>query len=309
MIHQFRFSLVIIYLIGGFTVGILSSASAIAMEYDSWKRILELGELPERIVATLPSTTEILFELGLNTRIVAVTSLTGHLGYVPRIKRMADKKDKIGKFNISMETLVETGPDLIVLDRMAQPELLARIKRRKFPVYPAESGSLNKVTETILQLGLLTGTLSRARTIVGEMIRQKYVLREWVGKLDHRKRVLYAVSDGIYTTGGNTFLGEILQLAGLVNIFQDMDGWKKVSDEQIIKRNPELIIIPQEAGMGIQTLKNRPGFHRIEAVQKQNILILNIQETSRLSQPGTKIMDGAVRLFEKVYGIAIPMQK
>jgi len=279
------------------------SAPAVTVQ-DGLDREISLAEPAERIVATLPSTTEMVLRLGLAEKVVGVTSLIDYLAYVPEIQSIAQETEKIGGFEISTEKIASLNPDLVVVGASAQKDLLSRLKKLETEVYAVGSEGVADITEALLELGYLCGVLEEAQEIVGEMEFSRLRLQEAVSGLESRKRTLYIISKAIYTTGENTFQGKLLKMAGLRNVFSDISGFKKVSDEVIVERNPELILSGPHGtvGLTVEDLEERPGFDEIEAVREGEIVFLSKEENSMISQPGTRVIQGAIAVFEKVYG-------
>lgn len=54
-------------------------------------------------------------------------------------------------------------------------------------------------------------------------------------------------------SGGNTFIDELIRIAGGTNVFGDLEGWKIVSIEDLLARNPDIIIVNSGTGMGGKT--------------------------------------------------------
>jgi len=77
-----------------------------------------------------------------------------------------------------------------------------------------------------------------------------------VDQIEQKKKVFLEIwNDPLYTAGGDTFLGEALELAGLKNVFHDIKGFKAISIEQVIERDPEIFIITAGVPEDLQTLK------------------------------------------------------
>ncbi len=268
---------------------------------DGLGREVEVAGVPERIITTIPATTEIAFTLGLNEKIVGVYSDTEYLSYVPKIQAMAKKKEKIGSLNLSYEKIASLEPHLVIAGS-AQKDDISKIKNVVgAPVYVAGNQNVESVHRAVLEIGYLTGTLSRAQKVVGEMVWKEIRLEAAVEDLDEKKKVFYPLSPQMYTLGDNTFVGEALQLAGLVNVFGEISGYKQVSPEKIVAKNPELILGSEGMGLTAEKLKNKPGIKGTKAGKEDNILFLSSVEASMLQQPGTRIIDGAINLFERIY--------
>jgi len=268
---------------------------------DSLGREVTIDGPAESIVATIVSTTEIALDLNLENKLVGITSLTKYLSYVPELQEKAEDIEGVGGFTISIEKIAALDPDLILIDGAAQKDLVEKLTNIGATVYASGAESVEDVKEEILEIGYLAGKLGRAQAIVGEMEYKELMLEAAVSGLERRKRIFYAISKQMYTAGGNTFVGRGLELAGLNNVFSKVNGFKPVSNEEIVNRDPELIIATEDMGLDESTLRDRPGFESITAVKEGNILLLPRSADSMINQPGTKIIDGIINLFELVY--------
>ncbi|MBS3787184.1 ABC transporter substrate-binding protein [Candidatus Bipolaricaulota bacterium] len=294
-------SLLLITILLGLAVVNFGYAEATRTVTDSLDRQVSLSGNPERVVTTIPSTTEIALDLGLDERLVGVSDLTKYLSYVPKLQAKADKTEKVGKFKLSMEKIAALNPDLIIVDGVAQKDVVSKLEDLDTTVYAVGGKDIDEVSEAILELGYLTGTKDRAQEIVGQMAYKKFQLRGAVRELEEKKTTLYTLSERMYTVGENTLVGQVLELAGLDNVFSDLSGYKPVSTEKIIQRNPELIIATEISGLSVESLKNEVGLKGVKAIKEENILLLSRDEDSMINQRGTKIVDGAINLFERVY--------
>lgn len=268
---------------------------------DGLGREVTVEGTPERIITTIVSTTEIALDLGLADRLVGITSLTEYLSYVPELQKQAEEIEGIGGFTISLEKIAQVNPDFAIVDGSAQKDMVEKISDMGVPVFATTASDIEEVKRDILEIGYLTGELDRAKEIVGEMEYKEMMLYNAVAQLEERKAVFYTVSEQMYTTGDGTFVGRGIELAGLDNVFSEISGWKPASNEEIVNRNPDMIIATEDMGLDVDSLKKRPGFENIKAVEEGNVLLLPTGADSMLNQPATKIVDGIINLFELAY--------
>ena len=236
---------------------------------------VEASSPGQRIISMAPSITEILFELGLGDRVVGVTDFCTY-------PEAACKKTSIGGMvNPNVETWLSLKPDLII-DLGKSGRILQNAHSLGIPTFSAELGTLEDIFKTILKFG---DSLD-CKEAAGELVRK---LKNSIGYHQDRlkdipkKSVLIILGDSndptrdLYSVGRNTFLGEILDLAGGENILPvTMARYPKISKEFIIEKSPEVII---EAGpklrLSDQDLEKKKldwkRFATISAVQKSNI--------------------------------------
>ena len=96
-------------------------------------------------------------------------------------------------------------------------------------------------------------------------------------------------------------MDEIATMLGLKNVFADATGWAEISEEQVLKANPDVIVtIAMYFGEGqtpVDEILSRPGWQDLTAVKNGDILSL---QNNELSRPGPRIADGAQSLFDFV---------
>ncbi|MBO5963666.1 MAG: ABC transporter substrate-binding protein, partial [Bacteroidales bacterium] len=73
---------------------------------------------------------------------------------------------------------------------------------------------------------------------------------------------------GDYTAGGNTFINDIIRLAGGENLAKDLNGWA-ISKEAIFARQPDFIIVRQE---DLNTFKSTAPYNKLKAVIENRVL-------------------------------------
>jgi iron complex transport system substrate-binding protein len=119
------------------------------------------------------------------------------------------------------------------------------------------------------------------------------------------KTIYYEVSPlryGLWAAGKGTFMDEIGQMLGLTDIFEDVNGWGQVSEEEVIARNPDYIVTnAMDLGDGsnpVQEIEGRQGWDGISAVQKHEVTQL---DPNIITRPGPRLTDAAQALYDFVY--------
>ena len=85
--------------------------------------------------------------------------------------------------------------------------------------------------------------------------------------------------------GAGTFLHEMIELVGAVNIFADQNGWIGVSEELLVELNPDIILTSTDfLDDPIAEIIGRPGFDTIAAVQNGDVFIIDANASNRPSQ-------------------------
>ena len=122
-------------------------------------------DYPQRIVALSPSAGEILFAMGAEEQIAAVSEFTD---YPPE----AASKPVVGGFDgktLSMESILGFKPDFLYLTDGMHNFLIEQLEAYKIPYYLSKGNSIAAVKQEILDIGKITGHEAKAKEIVSEM--------------------------------------------------------------------------------------------------------------------------------------------
>ena len=203
---------------------------------------------PQRIIATLPSITEVLFDIGLGDRIIAVSDTTT---YPPEAATI----DKIGGlYDINRERIISLRPDLLILSN----ENVSLRRALPFPVLTVEHHSLAGVLDSYITIGELFGpeVLATAQT-------KRQELQDKLNAFKARTqgwqpvRTLIAIDrshgtgriQNLFVAGADSFLTEVIVLAGGENAAATIGLLApQLSAEGVISLAPEVIIDIQIPG-------------------------------------------------------------
>lgn len=196
---------------------------------------------PARIVSTAPSITEMLYALGLGDRVVGVTTFCH---YPPE----AASKPKIGNYlRPDLETIVALRPDLVVMERTGVRQA-ERLPALKLNVLEVDDGTIPGIYESIQRIGAAAGVPDRAAALCAEIRGGLDQIRRRLAQLP-RRRILFVVGhtpgrlENLIAAGRGSYLDQVIELAGAANIFRDaVATYPKVSIEQVLARNPEVIV-------------------------------------------------------------------
>ena len=114
------------------------------------------------------------------------------------------------------------------------------------------------------------------------------------------KSVYFEISPlqwGLYSAGSSSYMTELAEICGLKNIFADQeDAWLMVSEEQVIERNPDFIVMITGMGeAGVEEILARVGWGDITAVKNRKVFN---DALSDMARPGPRLKDAAIKLFD-----------
>lgn len=264
---------------------------------DDAGRSVVLSGSPRRLLALTPSSTEIVFALGGEDKIVAVDQWSD---YPPAAKL----KPRIPPFNPSLEQIIRLGPDLIFSTHGGAEPLLP-LERQGIKVLILAPRTLDDVYRNISLIGRIVDAQPRAERLVRAMRQRMAVILARVRDAPRPK--VFIELDGIdpsrpYTAGPGSFIDLLIRLAGGANVAAlSRTAWPQFSLEELLRADPDLIILgdalvpvnPQTPEM----VGRRPGWKRLRAVRRGAIYPI---ETEVVSRPGPRIVEG-LELLAKLF--------
>jgi len=196
---------------------------------------------PKRVVSFSPNITETLFALGQGGRVVGVTAFCYYPSEAARLEKVG------GYLNPDLEKVTMLSPDLIVL--LGRHDKVAEYGEKSgTPVLHVDMNSLATIDGGIRQLGEAMACGTEADALRGS-IRDFLdgVRRAVEGR--PRPKVLIVTTrqshdlNSLYTVGGESFVSEVVEIAGGVNIYADADqAYLEASKETVVLRAPEVIL-------------------------------------------------------------------
>lgn len=263
-------------------------------ETDALGNDVKFTEAPKSIITLIPSNTEILFALGLDKEITAVSDNDDY-------PEAATKKEKIGGMEFDTEKIISLNPDVIFAHETLSEAGLQQLRDAGLKVFVVKNaGNFDETYKTIEQIGHITGKADEAKKITEDM---KVKVKEVQAKVKDvkQKSAFVETSDepDIYTVGKDTFMQEMFDLANIKNVTADLTGWPKISPEEIVKRNPDTIIVNYNYVKGIvEKVKKRQGFDSITAVKNDAVVQVDVNLTSRT---GPRLAEGLEGIAKAVY--------
>jgi len=256
------------------------------------------AEAGPRYLSLAPSTTEILFSLGLNDNIVGVSS---YCNYPPEAKTKA----KIGDFSHpNMEKIIFLKPDYIFCTGLEQAPAITELRRLKFNVYVADPVNIQELLQSIQEIARITHKEKEAQALIAKMQADIEKVKARARLIPQEKRVKVFVEiwhEPLMTAGKGSFVDEIISLAGGINIAQGVRRpYSYFSPEQVVSLNPGCIILAyMDKQPPLQLLEARFGWSQIDALKNKRVF--NDIDPDELLRPGPRITAGLIALQERLY--------
>jgi len=235
-----------------------------------------------KIISLMPAFTEILFAIGASTQVAGIGNFCDWPPEAAKLPRMGDLLAP------DMEKIAAAKPDAIIIGKWKSSPTGERLRNAGFTVRELpDAESIEGIYANITAVGEIAGRRTEAAALVAKMKKELAA----IGKLPGGKRpAVYAEIDAKHwTTGGGTFLSDIIEKAGGRNVFAGKKGFFQVSWEDIVRANPDIIVDLSYARTDFSKL---PGAKGITAVK--NNAILTGLDKNLLTRPGPRAVE-AVR--------------
>lgn len=252
----------------------------------------------QRIISLTPATTEILFSLGLNKEIVGVTTFCS---YPPQ----AMNKEKIGTFSQpNIERILLLKPDIIFATGLEQASTVRKLKQLRLNVYVSNPSNIQELFVSIEEIGKLTRKKKEALNLINQIKTEIERIKERVESIPQDKRPTVFIEfwhDPLMTAGKGSFVDELINLAGGINIAHDTPrAYSYFSAEQVIKRNPDCIILGyMSKGGSSEAIRNRLGWQDIKAVRDR--CVYNDINPDLFLRPGPRLTEGLGEIHRRLY--------
>jgi iron complex transport system substrate-binding protein len=178
-------------------------------------------------------------------------------------------------------------------------------------VFVLDPHTVEGVFESILTVGRLTNRSVAADSLVRALRTRIGVVTEKVGHIlpDRRTSVFVGNPDNPshWTPGPGSFTADIIALAGGRNIADDLDPgkWGVYSLEQIVAKNPEVILTLSDTGdqetirrKVLEVAKGMPGWRDLRAIRSQRVCVL---PGAWVARPGPRVVQGVEQLARYLY--------
>lgn len=253
---------------------------------DETGRSLVVPDDPKRIVSFAPSITEIIFALGREDRLKGVSQFSD---FPPE----AAQFPSVGSYiHLDLEKIVALRPDLCFATRDGNPrDVVRRLASLDIPVYVVDPKNLEAVMTTIERMGELLNAASKANAVVREMRFRIDRVKALVATTSSRPRVFFQIEiSPIVSVGAQTFVSELIEMAGGINVAKVPARYPRFSREQVLALAPDVLMFTSMArgGRFDQVKKEWSKWTSMPAVRNQRILMV---DSNLFDRPSPRLVD------------------
>lgn len=251
---------------------------------------------PQRIVTFGQSDTEIVFALGLGSRLVGVCCEFDN--FPPAARRLPHVAGAAQKPNT--EKVISLRPDLMLnafpgADTWSKP-----LRDAGIPVFTTLARDFDDAVRDILTIGRLLGALPAAAKLAAGMQAEAQ-------QIQSRAEQAGAVScfldlGGLYTVAPGDFIYDLLERAGCDPVTSSAKTpFPQWSKEQLVRDDPDVYLFMSDSGTSVAGLKSDPALSKLTAVANNRVVSVNADVVSR---PGPRLAQGVRVLAVALHGEA-----
>jgi len=276
-------SLIIILMV----VAVTFSSAWARQVTDQLGRQVIVSDDPQRVVSLAPSITEIIFALGQEHRLKGATRFSD---FPPE----AISLPKVGSYvQLDLERIVALKPDLCIAIKDGNPrQTVVRLESLEVPVYVVDPRNLEAVIKTIIEIGDLLNATEKAEDLVNDMRLRINRVKSAAEKIAHRPGVFFQIGiSPIVSVGTNTFIHELIVLAGGNNLTEGSIPYPRFSREQVLSLAPEVFIITSMArGEVFKRVKIEwSRWSEMPAIKNRRIFLV---DSNLFDRPTPRLVDG-----------------
>ena len=260
---------------------------------DMYGREVTLDKPATRIVVMQPSDCEILCDIGCEDTIV------GRGKYVDYPASILEVPVVQSGAETNIEEILALEPQVVLMNSMSQSEeQIKQLEENGVKVVISTTSDIESVFTSIRLIGALMGKDAEAEALIADMQATFDDIKAKTAGID--KSVYFEISPlqwGLYSAGGTSYMNELADICGLKNIFADTEEpWPMVSEEQVIERNPDFIVMITGMGeAGVEEILAREGWGDITAVKNRKVFN---DALSDMARPGPRLKDGVLKLYD-----------
>jgi iron complex transport system substrate-binding protein len=263
--------------------------------------MVHLTSYPRRIICLTEETTETLYLLGEQERIVGVS------GYTVRPPE-ARSKPKVSAFiNAKFDKILALEPDLVFAFSDLQADIVAELIRRGVTVMTFNQRSIAEILEMILTVGRIVGSEAKARELVALLQTELDAIRGSASRFTYRPRVLF---EEWYEPliSGICWVEELIETAGGECVFPELRKNQSaknriVNPADVIACDPE-VIIGSWCGRALKKewIRKRDGWDQISAIRNNHIYEV---KSAYILQPGPAALTEGLRQLHAILAHAM----
>lgn len=254
-----------------------------------------------RIISLMPSNTEIVAELGETDSLVGITTVDDYP------ENLSEDLTRLDTFALDEEAMTALNPTHIIShasNHDANAEIITRAAESTGAevLVVDDAEEIDEIYGTITDIGSFIEREETAKELSESLQQEVEEIRNQYGgeETEDKTLILISTAPDIYTAGENTFIDDFLDTLNIDNAFEDVTGYPAVTSEDVIAREPEIVL----STLGISNEELTHALDEISGLKGAAITEEENQCTpdpNLISRPGPRFTEGLTAIAECVY--------
>ncbi|HEX8649979.1 MAG TPA: cobalamin-binding protein [Pyrinomonadaceae bacterium] len=258
----------------------------------STEREAAIQAYPQRIVCLTEETTETLYLLGEDWRIVGIS------GYTVRPPQARREKPKVSAFtSAKFDRIMELKPDLVFAFSDLQAEIARELIQRGLNVFTFNQRSVAEILQMILTVGRICGCMDKAAQLIARLEAELRQIEVSASRFKTRPRVFFEEWHEPLISGIR-WVEELIEIAGGQPLYPELRESKAAKDRvlnplDVAARDPQ-VIIASWCGRAVKksVIRQRQGWSTVSAVRDRHVYEV---KSTYILQPGPASLTEGVR--------------
>mgnify|MGYP001793381853 CR=1 FL=1 len=264
---------------------------------DQAGREVILPDHVERVVTLQHQALDVLIELNAEDKLVGI--LRDWNKYLPAT--IADIAPVLSDLpmpgdlrTVNAESLAALHPDVVIVTHYMTSDVVEQIERLGIPVVKVsfftgpktEQAKLNPtlddetaaytdgLVEAVKLIGAVVGKDKEAGELVDYALNARALVNQRTAHMaDDKRTTMYMANPELATYGSGKYTGVAMRQAGGLNVARGIDGYGKVSMEQVLQWNPQVIVVQARYAPVAEQIRQDPQWQAIDAVKNGRIYV------------------------------------
>jgi iron complex transport system substrate-binding protein len=210
---------------------------------DQTGRTITLNGTPQRIVSIVPSQTELLFDLGLEDRLVGITKFCVHPYHLKSTKKVIG-----GTKKVHIEKIRLLSPDIIIANKEENTKEIVAALQDIAPVWVSNIITIQDSLDMIAEFGKIFSVRTTASQWIDKISYGLHDFKAFMQDKPWLRSAYFVWKDPYMAVGGNTFINEMLRLNHFSNIYEGREGRypEVIVQKMRIQGDPEIVFLSSE---------------------------------------------------------------
>jgi ABC-type Fe3+-hydroxamate transport system substrate-binding protein len=184
----------------------------------------------------------LLYDLDLEEEVIGITKFCVHP------KKWFHSKQRVGGTKqLNIKIIEELNPDLIIANKEENTKEQIDQLEKNYRLWISDVKTFPDALQMILAIGELTGRTKKAKTIIKEIENKFTDLLSQLQTKNYKHKTAYLIWQNPHmAAAGDTFINEMMKYCGLENIFEHADRYPKITEDDLLKNNCELLLLSSE---------------------------------------------------------------